>query len=200
MDNERVAQMASLQLAYDHAIRDQPFERFEIDPQAADGRSHRAERNAVGAAILEAFQQGGKLLHLGGDFPGTLGVIGWRRSSEQGRRGRNNPLGLSRHFLQGQCRGDPPRRDAIENVADIAEGEDRDARTDHREAADPEERQQQSACHAEPQRCPCPHFRAVGCRGCRARPHQAHVCALPPTARRMPSAIIPRTGTAARAH
>ena len=164
VSSKRVAQVASLQLAHDHAIGDQLVERFKIDPQAADGRSHRAKRHVVGAAMLEAFQQRGKLLHLGGDFPGALGVIGRRRRSKQGRRGRSNPLGLSRYFLQGQCCGDPPRRDVVEDVADIAEGEDRDARTDHREAADPEESQQQSACHAESQWRPFPHFRAMGLR------------------------------------
>jgi hypothetical protein len=60
---------------------------------------------------------------------------------------------LQRFSITGFCwfSRHPPRRDVIENVADIAEGEDRNARTDHREAADPEEGQQQSACHAEPQ-------------------------------------------------
>ena len=95
MSKKRIAQLASLQFAYDHAIGDQLVERFKIDTQVADGRSHRAQRNVVGAAMLEAFQQLGKFPHLDSDFSGTLGVIGWRRRSKQGRRGRSNPFGLS---------------------------------------------------------------------------------------------------------
>ncbi|MGB8603515.1 hypothetical protein [Bradyrhizobium sp.] len=68
-------------------------------------------------------------------------MVGRRRSREQSRRGRNNPFGPSRRFHRGQRDGYPPRRDAIEGVADIAEGIDRDTRADHREAADPKESQ-----------------------------------------------------------
>src|SRR5262245_4705399 len=50
--NERIAHMASLYFAHDHAIRDQLVERFKIELPTADGRSHRAKRNAVGAAML----------------------------------------------------------------------------------------------------------------------------------------------------
>ncbi len=46
------------------------------------------------------------------------------------------------------------RRDEIENVANLAEGENRDPRTNYREAAYAKEGQQQSACHAEPGRPP----------------------------------------------
>ena len=154
--------MASLLLAYDETIRDQLVEKIEVDPETADDRSHRAEGDGVSAATFEAFQQSGKCLHLGADFPGTLGVLGWRRNRQQRRRGRDDPFGLPRHLLRCQRRRDPPRRDAIENVADLVEGEDRDTRTDHRETADPEEGKQQSACHAEPGQHPGAGGRPVG--------------------------------------
>jgi hypothetical protein len=50
----------------------------------------------------------------------------------------------------------------MESVANIAKGKDCDARSDYRDATDPKESQQQTACHAEPKRYPCPHFRAAG--------------------------------------
>jgi len=52
---------------------------------------------------------------------------------------------------------EPASRNAIEHIADLAEGEDRD----HRDAADPEEGQQQSTCHSEPKWRPCASRRAA---------------------------------------
>ena len=99
------------------------------------------ERDIVGPVTFKALQKTAKLLHLGGDLARALSVIGRGGSGEQRRRGRRNPLRLSRDFLQGQRRGDAPGSDAIKRVADLAEGEQRDAGTDDGESADPEKRQ-----------------------------------------------------------
>ena len=40
VSTERVALVAALQRAYDHAIRDQLVQRFKIGPQTTNGRSH----------------------------------------------------------------------------------------------------------------------------------------------------------------
>ena len=58
------------------------IQRFKIDPETTDGRSHGAEGIAVSAAVLEAFQQSGEFLHLGAYPLRTLVVIGWRGSRE----------------------------------------------------------------------------------------------------------------------
>ena len=149
MDIKCATELPALEFLHYYAVVHPLFEECEIGPQAADGRSHRTQCNAVGAAILKAFQLCHERLHLFADTPGALSVFGRRCSGEQGRRGCDDTLSLSRYFLRRQRSRNPPRGDAVENVADLAEGVNRNSCTDNRQAADPEEGEQQSARYAE---------------------------------------------------
>src|SRR5215831_12190831 len=156
---ERIAQMASFQLADGNAISDQLVKRFKVDSQTTDGRSHRAECNTVSAAVLEAYQSRGERLYLGSNPLGPLDAFGGRRRREQRRGGRDDPLGLPRDLLRCQGCRHSARSDSIENLTNLPKRVDRDACADYRKTADPQERQQQSTCHAKPDRIHRTRFR-----------------------------------------
>src|SRR5262249_24978564 len=152
MHVERVAQIASFSFAECNAIRHQLVERFEIEPQSTDRRLHCAECDTVSGAILEACQQSSERLYFGPDPLGTLYTLGRCCGRGQRRGGRDDPLRLARHLLRCEGCWHPARCNTIEGLANLTERVDRDTSANHRKTADPEEGQQQSTCHAEPDR------------------------------------------------
>ncbi len=103
---------------------------------------HRAQCDAVRPATFESFQLCGERLRLGLDPNGLLSKLILGRCRQQCRRCGNDAFSMSRQLLRCEGRRDTPFCYPLEYVAELAEGVDRHARSEDREAADPEKREQ----------------------------------------------------------
>ena len=121
----------------------------EIALQAVDRGLDRGERARRDRAALEVEEQLAQPLGLGGDRLRDLAMALARGRGEERRRRGHDPLGLARQLERGERRRHPLPRDPLQELADLGEGIHRGRRRDHRERADPEERQQQTRAHAQ---------------------------------------------------
>ena len=144
-----LAQQLLLALGDLEPARHQGVERGEIALQAVDRRLDRAERSRRDRAALEVLEQLAETRDLGGDRLRDLEVPLARVRGQERRRRGHDPLRLARQLERGERRRHPLLGDAREQPADLGEGVHRGRRRDHRERADPEERQQQPPADAQ---------------------------------------------------
>jgi len=80
-------------------VLDQPIESLQVDAQALDQWGHGGESRALGPTSLEVGQQGVQGVDLSRDPLRTFSVLLAGRDRQQGGRGGDDPLCLSRQLL-----------------------------------------------------------------------------------------------------